>query len=177
MPKGISTTIIIIIAISVVVSALSLQSSKINFQIPTGIIQEKPTTIQPTIENPKTVQEIPIKQPPEQSPIEEFPPKSTLETAVIKKSPIFDIPCTSNPNPVFQHSFAKLEDIANIIPPGEAAGEEIKPHSYVDIATESIPLYAPADMELVEGAYYSEPPTFKCPVVIFCIFKSAARLF
>lgn len=86
-------------------------------------------------------------------------PSSTNEKA--KMSSIFGIPCISNPSIIFDQTFAPLEQILYIIPSGAAAGEEIKPHSYVDLAVESIPLYAPVDMELVQGAYYYEPPTFK----------------
>lgn len=92
------------------------------------------------------------------------------------RSPIFGIPCKSNPNIVFDQAFAPPDQIAGIVPSGAPASEEIKPHSYVDLAVESIPVYAPADMELVEGAYYYEPKTFKVPTTYLLHFQISCEV-
>ncbi len=92
------------------------------------------------------------------------------------KSPIFGTPCQSGPNIIFDQTFAPLDQIAGIVPSGAAASEEIKSHSYVDLAGESIPLYAPADLELVEGAYYYEPPTFKVPTTYSFHFQVSCEV-
>lgn len=91
-------------------------------------------------------------------------------------SSLFGVPCQSNPNIIFDQTFAPLGQIAGIVPSGAAASEEIKPHSYVDLAGESIPLYAPADLELVEGAYYYEPPTFKVPTTYSFHFQVSCEV-
>ena len=94
----------------------------------------------------------------------------------VQKSAIFDVPCKSNPDIIFKNSFAPTEEIANIVPSGSAAGEEIKAHSYVDLAVESIPVYAPGDMELVSATYYNEPPTFKVPSTYLLAFQASCEV-
>lgn len=92
------------------------------------------------------------------------------------QSPIFGVPCRSDPNVIFDQTFAPLDQVAGIVPSGAAASEEIKPHSYVDLAVESIPLWAPADLELVEGAYYYEPPTFRVPTTYSFHFQVSCEV-
>ncbi len=132
--------------------------------MPEKLISEEEKEISPEVPV-AAVQRLPAVTLPYSSP----PPSSASvspKSPAVRRSPIWGIPCVSNPKPVLTSGFTPLPHIRNIIPPGAAAGEEIKGHSYVDIDLtkgESIPLYAPADMELVEGAYYYEPPTFKVP--------------
>ncbi|MEK7090525.1 MAG: hypothetical protein AAB930_02975 [Patescibacteria group bacterium] len=117
------------------------------------------------------------------APLEKMPPPLSTYTPPLNpastRSPIFGTPCTSNPKPVFEHPFAPVDHIAGIIPPGAAASEEIKPHSYVEIDTtlgESIPVYAPADMYLVQGAFYKEPSTFRVPTSYILHFMVSCEI-
>lgn len=73
---------------------------------------------------------------------------------------IFNQECTDQQTTEFTSRFADYNSMKYIIPPGVAAGEYIKSHSYIGIKGEEISLYAPTDMYLVQGAYYKENPTF-----------------
>lgn len=67
--------------------------------------------------------------------------------------------CVSNQNPVFSHYITDMSKVKMIVPPGSIEtyqGEKIvKSHSYV-LVNEQVPVYAPADGILVEGAHYIE---------------------
>lgn len=106
------------------------------------------------------------------------PSPSTLKTTR-KLSSFFGTPCVSNPKPVFTKTFMPIDQIRGLVPPGAAAGEEIKPHGYVDVditKSESTPVYAPVDMELIEGAYYYEPPKFKVPQTYLLHFQVSCEV-
>ena len=104
------------------------------------------------------------------------PPPTPSSGGRAKQSALLGVPCQSDPNIIFDQTFAPLDQIAGIVPSGAAASEEIKTHSYVDLAVESIPLHAPADLELVEGAYYYEPPTFKVPTTYSFHFQVSCEV-
>lgn len=67
--------------------------------------------------------------------------------------------CVSNENPVFTHDITDVSKIKMVVPPGSIESYQgktiVKPHSYV-LVTEQVPVYAPADGMLVEGAFYYE---------------------
>ena len=69
--------------------------------------------------------------------------------------------CTGSSDGRFTSKLTDLETLEVIVPPGVAAGWEIKPHGYVRIKGDRAAIYAPIDIELVQGAYYKEPPTFR----------------
>lgn len=73
-----------------------------------------------------------------------------------KKSPRQD--CVNNPNPVFTADITDMSRISKITPPGMLMnGNMFKSHSYLWIADGGkVPLYAPADAQLIGGAHYSE---------------------
>ena len=137
-------------------SADKPQSAKINISFTLGGV---PHTLDETLTRP--------------APAAAPPAGSVSHT---KQSALFEVPCQSNPDIIFDQTFAPLDQIAGIVPSGAAASEEIKPHSYVDLGVESIPLYAPADLELVEGAYYYEPPTFKVPTTYTFHFQVSCEV-
>lgn len=96
---------------------------------------------------PQQKQEVP-PQAPQPQPQAPAPPKPS---------------CTSNPNPVFTNMLADPGMITNIIPPptNRNVGWHLTTHSYVDTRAESpAPLYAPVDMELIDGAHYPGGPYY-----------------
>ena len=68
--------------------------------------------------------------------------------------------CTGDSDGILTAPITDIETLDSIIPSGVAAGEEIKPHSYLRIAGDRAPVYAPIDMELVQGSWYKEPESF-----------------
>lgn len=65
--------------------------------------------------------------------------------------------CTSNSSPVFTHDITDFYRIGQITPPGSVINGHFKAHSYIWIANGlSVPVYAPVDMTLKNGAYYTE---------------------
>jgi len=68
-----------------------------------------------------------------------------------------DTTCTEGADGSFQGKLTDLETIESIFPPGGAAGWEVKPHGYVLIKGDEAAIYAPTDMELVQGSFYREP--------------------
>lgn len=80
--------------------------------------------------------------------------------SVVMGAPIYNQKCTPIERSEFINAFTDYSDIKHIIPPGAAVGDTIKAHSYIALQTEKINIYAPADMYLVQGSYYKEPPSF-----------------
>lgn len=68
--------------------------------------------------------------------------------------------CSGDSDGMFTSKLTDIESLQGIVPPGVAASEEIKPHSYMRIAGERAAIYAPIDMELVQGSLYKEPESF-----------------
>jgi len=67
-------------------------------------------------------------------------------------APVVDS-CVSNPNVVFTHDITDLSQISLIVPPGSVSGNVIKTHSYIENKPGvSVPVYAPADCILYNGA-------------------------
>ncbi|MAF79792.1 hypothetical protein CL629_01805 [bacterium] len=66
--------------------------------------------------------------------------------------------CVSNPNPVLTADITDMWRVSQITPPGVLmGGVQLKSHSYIWIEDGgTVPVYAPADVELVTGAYYLE---------------------
>lgn len=67
--------------------------------------------------------------------------------------------CTSNPNPVFTRHITDTSLIRMITPPGgTVSGGIVKYHSFIWIADRGsrVPVYAPVDMTLTNGAHYLE---------------------
>lgn len=83
-------------------------------------------------------------------------PVSTIPTP----KPIVKTDCVKNPNPVFSHKIVDPNNIVNILPPPNIAktGSALKTHSYIDTDALGIPIYAPVDMALIDGAHYIGGP-------------------
>ena len=66
--------------------------------------------------------------------------------------------CVSNTNPVFTHDITDVWRISQITPPGNISSDGgVTSHSYIDIADgKQVPVYAPVDMRLGNGAFYIE---------------------
>jgi len=66
--------------------------------------------------------------------------------------------CASNANPVFTSDITDVWRISQITPPGNISSDGgVTSHSYIDIADEKqVPVYAPVDMRLGNGAFYIE---------------------
>ncbi len=65
--------------------------------------------------------------------------------------------CAPNPSPVFTRHITDLSQLEIIVPPGSLSGDHISSHSYVGNALPTtVPVYAPVDAHLVNGAYYHE---------------------
>lgn len=65
--------------------------------------------------------------------------------------------CISSSTPIFTHSFTDFSMITGIVPPGSVSGDEIKPHTYITNAIgANVPIIAPTDCKLYNGAYYQE---------------------
>lgn len=79
--------------------------------------------------------------------------------------------CDRSSDGRFTTKLTDLETLEVIVPPGAAAGYEIKPHGYVRIKGERAAIYAPIDMDLVQGAYYKEPPTFRAKTTYILHFS------
>lgn len=69
--------------------------------------------------------------------------------------------CSRSSDGKFKSKITDLETLEVIVPSGVAAGYEIKPHSYIRIKGDRAAVYAPIDMDLVQGALYKEPVTFQ----------------
>ncbi len=67
----------------------------------------------------------------------------------------FGVDCESNPNPVFTHYPTDMTKVQLLNPPLMRVSSGLKGHSYINV-TERVPVYAPADALLVEGAKYRE---------------------
>jgi len=81
------------------------------------------------------------------------------ESAVISTSSSSSEPgCKNNANPVFSKDITDLSRISQITPPGTVFDNgDVTSHSYLWIVDGGqVPVYAPADMKLSTGAYYSE---------------------
>ncbi|MEK0444487.1 MAG: hypothetical protein EBZ46_04570 [Actinobacteria bacterium] len=68
--------------------------------------------------------------------------------------------CTGTSGGNFTSKITDTETTYAIFAPGGAAGYEIKPHGYFLIKGERAAVYAPVDMNLVQGSYYKEPENF-----------------
>jgi len=66
--------------------------------------------------------------------------------------------CVSNTNPVFTNDITDVWRISQITPPGNISSDGgVTSHSYIDIADgKQVPVYAPVDMRLGNGAFYIE---------------------
>jgi len=67
--------------------------------------------------------------------------------------------CTSDPNPVFTADITDLTKISKITPPGSVNPGDgfVTAHSYIWIeGSEAVPVYAPVDMTLGVGGFYTE---------------------
>ncbi|MDA1226674.1 MAG: hypothetical protein O3A33_01760 [Chloroflexi bacterium] len=71
--------------------------------------------------------------------------------------------CKSDPSPVLTSHITDLNTISNILPPSVISGNWYKNRSYLNIDAEygtlapSVPVYAPADSELIGITYYLQP--------------------
>lgn len=62
--------------------------------------------------------------------------------------------CTGNPSPVFTHDITDMSKVQYIVPPPTmGAGPSLKPHSYIGTDHARVPVYAPTDMTVQDGAY------------------------
>ena len=66
--------------------------------------------------------------------------------------------CASNRNPVFTSHITDVDKIANVVTPPVIIAGSLKTHSYVETQKQRVPVYAPADMTLVTGAFYTAGP-------------------
>lgn len=64
--------------------------------------------------------------------------------------------CISNTSPVFTTHITDPASLANIVPPPSLAGTVLKTHSFLNTELGSVPVYAPVDAKLLNGAYYLE---------------------
>lgn len=71
-----------------------------------------------------------------------------------------DAPCSGDSDGMFTSKVTDVETLHAIYPAGGAAGWEIKPHGYFLIEGDQAAVYAPVDMELVQGALYHEQEGF-----------------
>lgn len=78
-----------------------------------------------------------------------------------KQHKFLNTTCSKSSDGKLTAKITDTETLEIIVPPGVAAGWEIKPHSYLRIKGERAAIYAPTDMDLVQGAFYKEPPTFQ----------------
>jgi len=84
-------------------------------------------------------------------------PKASSTPAVVDPTK-----CTSNANPVFTNQLIDPSYITNILPPPNVAqpSGHLKTHSYIDVFSSRVPLYAPVDMVLIKGDYYTGGPYY-----------------
>lgn len=80
-------------------------------------------------------------------------------------SPIVSRPvptCENNLNPVFTSYLIDPNSVTNIRPPPNVhkASGDLKTHSYIDTKNAGLPIYAPADMELIKGSHYIGGPYY-----------------
>lgn len=90
-------------------------------------------------------------------------PSSTASTSPSNPPPAEDpTKCRSNASPVFANQLIDPNSVTNIIPPPNVAqpSGHLKTHSYIDTTSANIPLYAPADMVLFKGDYYTGGPYY-----------------
>lgn len=99
------------------------------------------------------------------------PPPAVDATPAMNMPSLLGIPCARRGPITFAAPFTDEASILNLIPPGVAAGHEVKGHSYVAFEGERTALYAPADMELVQGVYYKEPPSFAAKTTYLLHFQ------
>ena len=88
-------------------------------------------------------------------------PGSRAEASRARQHAFLNTTCTGKTNGRFTSKVTDPESISAIIPAGVAAGTEIKPHSYIQFSPERAAIYAPVNMELVQGALYYEPPGWR----------------
>jgi len=73
-------------------------------------------------------------------------------TVMVENAPLVDS-CQSDPEVELSHHITDLSKIEIVIPPGAVSGNVIKTHSYLGNKTgEKVPLYAPVDCALINGA-------------------------
>ncbi len=82
---------------------------------------------------------------------------ATFQEKVINPNPS----CVSDADPVFTEQFIDPEKLTGILPPPNRPKSDLtvlKTHSFVTTASSGVSIYAPADMELINGANYVGGP-------------------
>ena len=87
-----------------------------------------------------------------------------------KRHAFLNTTCTGKSKGRFTSKVIQPESISAIIPAGVAAGTEIKPHSYIQFSAERAAIYAPINMQLVQGSFYKEPPGWRAPTTYILHF-------
>lgn len=115
--------------------------------------REKPSVVPPQkIEtHTYTKKEDVVLKPEPQKPVEHFIQEAPKPT------------CESNIRPAFTHYLIDPNLVTNILPPPNRPKNDlsiIKTHSYINTPTIGVPIYAPIDMELIDGVHYVGGPYY-----------------
>ncbi len=70
----------------------------------------------------------------------------------------FEETCKSNPDPVFTYHITDTTKINSIVIPPNFIGGDLKTHSYIETDFARVPIYAPIDMTLDRGSFYTHGP-------------------
>ncbi|OGL63261.1 hypothetical protein A3E97_03915 [Candidatus Uhrbacteria bacterium RIFCSPHIGHO2_12_FULL_47_12] len=91
---------------------------------------------------------------------ESYPDGSPISEKIVQSPSQADPSCVKNITPVFTHHLVDPKLVTNIVPPPNIhkASGHLKTHSYLNTTSVGIPIYAPVDMSLFNGAHYVGGP-------------------